>query len=161
MPTLAEALEAGGIFHRVAAADKEAALQDVVRRMTLPDLLDRQFLLSVLLAREAAASTGIGDGIAFPHVRNPIVLQVKRPMITLSFLEKPIEFGAVDGKPVYALFTLICPTVRIHLHLLARLAFALRNPKFKGTIERRADAKDILAVAREVEAQIQKPPQHR
>jgi len=157
MPTLAEALEAGGIFHHVAVEDKESALQDIVRRMTLPDIVDRQFLLSVLLAREAAASTGIGDGIAFPHVRNPIVLQVKKAMIALSFLEKPIEFGAVDGKPVYALFTLVCPTVRIHLHLLARLAFALRHPKFKAAIERRASAREILVTAREVEARIQKP----
>ena len=161
MPTLAEALAAGGIIHHVAVEDKESALQDVVRRMTLPDLVDRQFLLSVLLAREAAASTGIGDGIAFPHVRNPIVLQVQRPMIMLSFLEKPIEFGAVDGKPVYALFTLICPTVRIHLHLLARLAFALRNPRFKSAIECRADAQRILAMAREIDAQVEKTSQNR
>ncbi len=161
MPTLAEALEAGGICHHVAVEDKESALQDVVRRMNLPTVVDRQFLLSVLLAREAAASTGIGDGIAFPHVRNPIVLQVKRPMITLSFLEKPIEFGSVDGKPVYALFTLVCPTVRIHLHLLARLAFALRNPRFKSAIEGRADAHRILTMAREIDVQVEKTSQNR
>ena len=161
MPTLAEALEAGGIFHHVAVEDKESALQDVVRRMNLPAVVDRQFLLSVLLAREAAASTGIGDGIAFPHVRNPIVLQVKRPMITLSFLEKPIEFGSVDGKPVYALFTLVCPTVRIHLHLLARLAFALRNLKFKAAVERRAAAQDILSLSREIDTQVQKTSDNR
>ncbi|MFH0907785.1 MAG: PTS sugar transporter subunit IIA [bacterium] len=159
MPTLAEALETGGIFHHLAAEDKESALQEVVRRMTLPDSVDRQFLLSVLLAREAAASTSIGDGIAFPHVRNPIVLQVKEPMVTLSFLEKPIEYGAVDGKLVFALFTLVCPTVRIHLHLLSRLAFALRIPVFKTTIECRVPSEEILKLVRDIENQMPKQPQ--
>ncbi len=89
------------------------------------------------------------------------MLQVKKAMIALSFLEKPIEFGAVDGKPVYALFTLVCPTVRIHLHLLARLAFALRHPKFKAAIERRADTQEILTMAREIDAQVRKTSQGR
>src|SRR5438034_985186 len=62
--------------------------------------------------REALQSTGVGDGIAIPHVRNPIVLHVSRPMITLCFLERPIDFGALDGKPVHVLFSLISPTVR-------------------------------------------------
>jgi PTS system nitrogen regulatory IIA component len=156
MPTLVDALQAGGIIHGVKGDDKEAVLQEIVRHMTLPDAIDRQFLLSVLLAREAAASTGIGEGIAFPHVRNPIVLQIKKPMVTLSFLERPVEYGAVDGKPVYALFALVCPTVRIHLHLLARLAFALRNHTFKSAVERRASADEILALVRDIEDHLQK-----
>jgi PTS system nitrogen regulatory IIA component len=154
LPTLEEAIAAGGVFYDVGGSDKETALAEIVRRMDVPPLVDRQFLLSVLLAREAAASTGIGDGIAFPHVRNPIVLQVKRPMIALSFLASPIEYGAADGKPVFALFTLLCPTVRIHLHLLSRLAFALRHPRFKGAIERRAPREEILALARETADQL-------
>ena len=151
LPTLADALAKGGIQYDVQADDKEGALADVVRRLDLPPAVDRQFLLSVLLAREAAASTGVGEGIAFPHVRNPIVLQVKHPMIALTFLARPIDFGAVDGKPVYALFTLVCPTVRIHLHLLSRLAFALRDGAFKAAIERRAPAGEILALAAQIE----------
>ena len=50
-----------------------------------------------------------------PHVRNPIVLHVDRPMVTLCFLERPVDFGALDGKPVHVLFSLICPTMRSHL----------------------------------------------
>ena len=85
--------------------------------MRLPEEVDSEFLYQVLLAREALGSTGMGDGIAIPHVRNPIVLHLSRPMVTLCFLETPIDFGSLDGKPVTTLFTLISPTVRAHLHL--------------------------------------------
>jgi len=39
------------------------------------------------------------------------VLHISKPMVTLFFLEHPVDFGAIDGQPVYALFMLISPTV--------------------------------------------------
>lgn len=154
MPNLTDALQAGGIFYRMEGIDKASVLRAVVQHMRLPDEVDREFLLRVLLAREQLASTGIGDGVAIPHVRNPIVLHVAKPMITLCFLEKPIDFGAIDGKPVNALFTLISPTVRGHLHLLSRLAFALRDPGFKEVITRQALREQILAEAQRIEIKV-------
>lgn len=156
LPSLVEALEAGGIFYRVSGTEKESALRAVVEMLRLPDEVDRDFLFRVLLARESLGSTAVGDGIAIPHVRNPIVLHVPRPAITLCFLEKPINFGALDGKPVQILFTLISPTVRAHLHLLSRLAYALRQPAFKKTVLGQGSREEILAEARKIETVIEK-----
>jgi len=152
VPGLVEALQAGGIFYRVDGTDKESVLRAVVEHMRLPEEVDREFLLRVLLAREALQSTGIGDGIAIPHVRNPIVLHVSRPMISLCFLEKPVDFQALDGKPVFVLFSLISPTVRAHLRMLSRLSFALHDAGFKDAIIRQASRDEILAEARRVDA---------
>jgi PTS system nitrogen regulatory IIA component len=151
MPTIEEALQTGGIYYRIEGSDKESVLRMVVEHMRLPDEVDREFLLQVLLAREELGSTSIGDGIAIPHVRNPVVLHVPRPSMTLCFLETPIEFGAIDGKPVHALFTLISPTIRGHLHLLSRLSFTLRNDRFVETIRRQAIREDILNEVRRIE----------
>src|ERR1035438_4473267 len=126
-PSLLDALRSGGIHYRIGGQDKGSVLHSVVDTMKLPEEVDREFLYQVLLARETLGSTGIGDGIAIPHVRNPVVLHVSKPTVTLCFLEHPIDFGAIDGKPVTTLFTLISPTVRAHLHLLSRLGFVLRN----------------------------------
>lgn len=152
MPSLAEALQAGGIAYRLVGADKEAVLRAAVDAMRLPDEVDREQLLRVLVAREAMASTAIGDGIAIPHVRNPIVLHVPRSMITLCFLERPVDFGALDGQPVHCLFTMVSPTVRAHLHLLSRLAFALRDAGFHETIRRQGLRDEILTELRRVES---------
>ena len=152
MPGLVDALEAGGIFYRLGGKDKESVLRAVVETMRLPEEVDREFLFRVLLAREALGSTGVGDGIAIPHVRNPVVLHVPRPSICLCFLEQPIDFGSLDGQPVFALFSLVNPTVRTHLHLLSRLSFALHDPQFKTAITRQAARDEILDQARRVEA---------
>jgi mannitol/fructose-specific phosphotransferase system IIA component (Ntr-type) len=78
-------------------------------------------------------STGVGDGIALPHVRNPAVLELATPMVCLCFLEAPVEFNALDGKPVNTLFVPLSPDVRIHLHLLSRISFALRHSRVQET----------------------------
>lgn len=152
MPTLVEALESGGIHYRVEGSDKESVLRAVVKALRLPDEVDRDYLFRVLLAREALGSTGVGKGVAIPHVRNPIVLHVPRASITLCFLERPIEFDAIDGQPVHTLFTLISPTVRAHLHMLSRLAFALHDAGFHEVIAGQGSRDAILAAAREVES---------
>ncbi len=152
LPTLGDALVAGGIVHGLPGRNKDAVLRHLVESMPLPADIDPDFLHSVLLAREALGSTAVGDGVAVPHPRSPILLRVPSALVTLCFLETPIDFGAVDGKPVQALFSMISPTTRIHLHLLSRLAFALRDPGFKECIVQRASATEILAAARRIEA---------
>ena len=157
-PTLGDALRDGGVYYRIGGADKAQALHSIVEVMRLPEEVDRDFLYQVLLAREALGSTGIGNGIAIPHVRNPIVLHVAKPMVTLCFLETPIDFGSLDKQPVHILFTLISPTVRAHLQLLSRLAFALRDSVFMAAIQGQASRDDILRSLRQIEANIDPLP---
>lgn len=156
-PTLSEALRAGGVHYRLGGTDKATVLHGVVDAMKLPEEVDREFLYQVMLAREALGSTGIGEGIAIPHVRNPIVLHLSRPLVMLCFLEQPIDFGAIDGQPVNTLFTLISPTVRAHLHLLSRLGFALRDPDFKKAVIQQASREQILEALRRAELSMAPP----
>jgi PTS system nitrogen regulatory IIA component len=151
---LADSLEQGGIFYQVDGTDKESVLRSVLHHMNLPDEIDRNFLLEMILVREELASTAVGDGVAIPHVRSPIVLHVNRPLIALFFLKNPIDFGALDGIPVNILFSLITPTTRIHLQLLSRLAFALRDAEFKYLLKREGHPEEILEAARQVDSDV-------
>jgi nitrogen PTS system EIIA component len=156
VPGLASALQTGGIFYNLPSPSKEHASRALVDVLPLPEETDREVLLRLFLAREALASTAIGDGIALPHVRNPIVLNVTDPMISLCFLEPAVDFGALDGKPVQVLFSLICPTMRTHLQLLARLSFALHDARFKEVVMRQAPAEEILQHVHRIEASLAK-----
>jgi PTS system nitrogen regulatory IIA component len=69
------------------------------------------------------------------------------PYVTLCFLEKAVEFGAMDGKPVRVLFTLVSPTVRAHLQLLSRISFALHDLTFKEMVLNEAGREAILQEA--------------
>ena len=148
LPTLAEALQEGGIHYRVGGGAKADVLKAVVALLKLPDPVNRDVLFQALLAREQLQSTGVGDGIALPHVRNPAVLEISTPMICLCFLDAPIEFDALDGKPVKILFVPLSPNVRIHLHLLSRISFALRNPGFKALLAAEGRRDEIIDAAR-------------
>jgi len=154
LPGFAAALQAGGVHHHVEGVDRETVLHAIVQRMPLTEAEDRELLLDVMLAREALGSTGVGDGIAIPHVRSPIVLHVLEPSITLCFLEGSIDFGAIDGRPVHTLFSLLTLTIRSHLYLLSRLSAALQDPGFRRAVMARAPAAEILAEARRVELQL-------
>jgi PTS system nitrogen regulatory IIA component len=151
VPSLLAAMEAGGVFYRVSGSDRGSALHEMVELLRLPEEVDRGFLLRVLLAREAIAPTAVGDGIAIPHVRNPVVLHIDRPAVALCFLERPIEYGALDGKPVNTLFMIISPTTRAHLHLMSKLSFSLRDVEVHGALQRQDSRQEILAHMRRAE----------
>lgn len=159
IPSLSEALERGGIHYRVSGKDRESVLRSVVALLHLPEEVDREFLYSVFMARERLGSTGVGDGIAIPHVRSPVVLHVTRPEVSLCLLDQPVDFGAIDGKPVSILFALVCPTVRAHLQLLSRLAFLLRNDALRSVLKRQGSRDEIVAAFRAAESELkQRPP---
>jgi PTS system nitrogen regulatory IIA component len=151
VPPLSELLSAGGIHHDVGGRDKAGVLREVVQRLPLPAEIEREFLATTLEAREAMGSTGIGDGIAIPHVRNPILLHVPAPFVTLCLLRDPVDFDAVDGRPVHALFTVISTNVPGHLRILGQLGFALHDEELRRLLIHRAPGSEILVRARAVE----------
>jgi len=157
-PTLAQALEIGGVHHGIPGDDKLQVIRALASALRLPPDVDREFVCAALMARENAGSTGIGHGIAIPHVRNPVVLRLKGAHAGLGFLRNPIDFGAMDGKPVFAIFALFCPTVRAHLRLLSRLAYVLRDGKVREALERQATEEEILRLVRAEETKLAPAP---
>ncbi|MBI5092858.1 MAG: PTS sugar transporter subunit IIA [Candidatus Hydrogenedentes bacterium] len=151
---LTSALKRGGVIYDLACADKTSALRAICDVLPLPEKVDREELHSVLVAREALCSTGIGNGVAIPHPRGPIVLGVSEPQVTLAFLRHPIEYGALDMRPVSILFNIISTTVRIHLVLLSHLMFALHDPDFLSLLDERAAQDRILAKIEAIEANL-------
>jgi PTS system nitrogen regulatory IIA component len=153
-PTLAAALQLGGVHQDAGGSDSSSVLRGVIDRTPLPASADRELVTEVLIAREAASSTAIGDGIAVPHVRHPIVAPGAPPSVGVHYLQTPIPFGAPDGKPVRTVFMIVSPTVRAHLRIFARLAHALQDPGFAQAIERRAPVAELVAEAARLEARL-------
>ncbi len=155
--SLAKALELGGIHYRVQGRDKASVLRSIVDILDLPREMDRDFLYQVLLARESLGSTAIGNGIAIPHARNPITLHVRQPIVALCFLEHPIDFEAIDHRPVHTLFTIVSPTITAHLNLLSKLSFGLRTSGFAQAVARIGSREELLAEAGRLEDQLTHP----
>jgi PTS system nitrogen regulatory IIA component len=155
---LCAALKAGGIVHGLGGPDKERVLRHMVEGLPLPEGFDREFVLQLFLAREALGSTAVGNGIAMPHPRHPLILPVARPLLHLCFLAQAIDFKAANREPVHTLFVLICPTIRVHLQMLARIAALLRDEPLREVLKRKGAPEEILAAVRRVQEALDRSP---
>ena len=148
---LADAIERGGVHFDVAGTTRDEVLAAVAHLPGIPQGIDRELLVELLVAREMLASTGLGGGIAVPHPRSPIVVDVTLPpTLLVCFLRQPVDFGAIDGKPVWAVFLLLSPTVQQRLRLLSQLSYALHDEAARALLEKRAPLADLLARLREL-----------
>ncbi len=147
---LVEAVRAGGIHRGLPGGGKETLLRAMVERIPAPPGFDREFLYQMVLAREHLGSSSLGNGIAIPHPREPIVLRVDQPAVAIFFPDAPVDFG--DGVPVHTICLLVSPSTRAHLHALASLATALRDPDVAAKLAARAPDAEILGAIEKVGA---------
>jgi PTS system nitrogen regulatory IIA component len=140
---LSRAVQNGGVYFDIPAKDMKSALAGCVNAIKSipedfkPDLLDR------LLEREAALSTGIGNGIAIPHPRVQLAY-LNEPLVAMCSLEHPVDYNALDHQPVSLLFVILCPDLKMHLHLLSSLSFCLRDKAFIQFLESRPDLEQLV-----------------
>jgi nitrogen PTS system EIIA component len=126
-----------------------------------PPLEDRELVYDLLVSREKLMTTAVGDGLAIPHLRVPIVVDVPRPALSIFFAREPIDMGALDGIPVHTLFLLLSLAPKQHLELLARLTFLFRQPAFVELLKRRADPETILGWIQGAEQKAHKSVPHK
>jgi len=154
IPSLSEALQTGGVHYHVEGGDKAEVLHSVVDILALPQEFDREFLHQVLFARELLGSTAIGNGIAIPHARSPIALHINRALVSICYLENPIDFQAIDGMPVHTLFTIVSPTIKAHLSLLSKISYGLQHDTFLKAIAHNGSREEILQAATDLDVHI-------
>src|ERR1700727_1711413 len=92
----------------VRARDKTALIGEIARQSARTvRALRAETVESALVAREQLGSTGLGSGFALPHAR----IDGLATYVGLSIrLAKPIDFAAIDGKPVLLVFVLLIPS---------------------------------------------------
>jgi PTS system fructose-specific IIC component/PTS system nitrogen regulatory IIA component len=110
----------------------------------------REEILHALREREAKMSTGIHKGIAIPHGKTNAIESLQG---VLGVSKKGIDYDALDGQPVYLVFTLLAPQKdsEKHLKLLKRLAGLLDNPQFYTDLVAQTDAQDANGVIKKYE----------
>ncbi len=142
---LAAAVARGGVLPDVAAQSPDGVMAELVARADLAAGCDRGELLSLLRAREALMSTGVGDGIALPHPHAEHLTGVDAPRVIIGLLREPVAWAAPDGQPVDTVCVLLCPSGDVHLELLGALARALHDPTLRALLRAHAPSAEILA----------------
>ncbi|RJP34520.1 MAG: excisionase [Candidatus Omnitrophota bacterium] len=154
--SLAGAMMAGGFYHNIIGNDKPVILKNIVSTIHLPEEVDRELLLKRLIEREQLSSTGLGHGIAVPHPRTPLKSGVESPIVSTCFLDAPVDYDTIDGKPVFVLFLMVSPNTKVHLQLLARLGFCLRDDGFIDFLRKQPDSDALCRRVEQVEKRMEK-----
>jgi PTS system nitrogen regulatory IIA component len=102
-------------------------------------------ILASIVSREKMGSTGIGNGIAIPHGRIDGIDDIVAVVVTS---EEPIDFDAIDDRPVDIFFALLVPSEQTeeHLQTLSSIAQKLSDKDIVKTI-RKATSKDQIIAA--------------
>jgi nitrogen PTS system EIIA component len=121
-----EFLAPADVMISVRADDKSSLLRNLSRHAASPVGTSFEQIATEIIKREALGSTGMGEGVAIPHARLP---GIDKPFGLLARLKHPVDFDAIDGKPVDLVFLLLLP-VASHgeqLNALASVARLLRR----------------------------------
>lgn len=145
------AMQRGGIFYDLQAESIASALEAAVDRIPNLERIDRKIVFEKLLEREQMASTGIGHGVALPHPRANPGVGLMLPQITTCFFPRPVPFDAVDHRPVSVLMVLLSGSTKLHLSLLSKLSFYLRNVPFREFLLSAPAAQALLDKVAEME----------
>ena len=112
---IASFLDRNDVTAAVPASGKQEVMTALVDLLTSNhDQLDHDVLLSVLLKREELRSTGIEEGVAFPHGRVP---GLKSLLSCFGRCRKGVDFDSFDGKPTHFFFVLLIPEEAEGSHL--------------------------------------------
>ena len=131
--------------------DKDELLKNAVKLMCRSGIINNEKeYLNSLLEREKESTTGVGNGIAIPHGRCKAVDKAGLAAIVLN---KPVEYEALDNKPVELLFLIAAPEDKgnVHLEILSKLAMMLMDQEFTFKLKNSRTAEEFIRVIDEAE----------
>ena len=125
--------------------NKRQFLQSVSKKASEIIKIDERMIFDALLERENLGSTGFGEGTAIPHAR---IDGIDKVWAFLVKLHAPIDFEAVDNKPVDLAFFLISPEGNgaDHLTALAKISRILKDEPLCKKIRKEDDEETVYAL---------------
>lgn len=123
---ISDLLQPQSVLAGVRVASKKEALSVLARQAAGRTGQPERAILDALVERERLGSTGVGSGIAVPHARLPGLSHICAVFVRL---DRPIDFEAVDERPVDLIFLLLSPETAgaDHLRALSRISRLLRD----------------------------------
>ncbi|MCR5400247.1 MAG: PTS sugar transporter subunit IIA [Treponema sp.] len=149
---VAKLIHRGGVFKNVKGSSPEAIYEQISKMIDLPDGMTSEFVYNALCAREQVLSTAVGNGIALPHARSPIMKDEEEQRICVVYLSEPLDMKAPDERPVSTMFILLTHNSQVHLKVLSALAGYFRSARFRKALEVQADEAVLFNLIHELDA---------
>lgn len=125
---------------------KEAVLNELIDSFIGdPRVLDIERVRNVVLEREKIMSTGIGNGFAIPHGKTDMVSEM---IAAFGVLKNPVDFEALDEKPVNLIFLLVGHenSVAQHIKMLSRVSRIMNQENIREKLASTFSREEILQI---------------
>ncbi len=136
---IADIISKEAILDNIQASSKRELVQKMSNRIAALAGVDERIVFEAVWERENLGSTGYGEGVAFPHAR---IEGLDKVCAMFARLDEPVDFDALDGKPVDLVFMLISPENSGADHLTA-LATLSRILKTEGSCDKLRKARSV------------------
>lgn len=141
--SLIDLIRSGGVHYNISGSTPDEVFADIAARVTLPPSVDGAAFVTGLSERERLMTTAVGHGIAIPHPRTPLVERQEDERIFVCFLDRPVNFDSLDGKPVYAAFVLMSGSSQTHLRSLSQLSYLFQREEFRSLLREKPDTEEL------------------
>jgi mannitol/fructose-specific phosphotransferase system IIA component (Ntr-type) len=113
---------------------------------------DRDSFVKAVVKRENRGSTGFGNGVAVPHLKQASVTKV---IAAVANITNGVDFNALDGNPVYSIFLLMSPEDQPELHLEAMEAVfgSLSQDTFRRFLRQASTIKEVVTLLKDADSQ--------
>ncbi len=142
---IADIISKDAVLDRIQASGKRELVQEMSNRIAAIAGVDERVVFEAVWERENLGSTGYGEGVAFPHAR---IEGLDKVCGLFARLEEPVDFDALDGKPVDLVFMLISPenSGADHLTALATLSRILKTEGSCEKLRKARSANELYAI---------------
>lgn len=141
---LTEILKPQDIKIPLEAANKNDAIAELVNLLAANgEITDAKKVLEAVLDREATRTTGIGNGLAIPHGKCPGIPNL---VMAIGRCGTPVDFQAIDGRPVNLIWLLCSPPDKTgpHIHALARISRLMTIDKFRQAVANAKTSQELF-----------------
>ncbi len=150
---LAQFLTEKNICPDLKAQHRDGAVQELVLRLVQVAKLKQEQLeplVRAVVRREALGTTAIGRGVAVPHAR---VEGLSRTYLILGLSKEGVDFDALDGEPVHAIFLVIGSEKAAdeYIEILKRISSLIRNDDFRRFLAKAHTASEVVELVAEMD----------
>lgn len=151
MVKLSQLLDESCVNLSLSSRRKKEAIKEMIEMLSKagkinnPEKIERE-----LLEREKIGTTGIGGGIAIPHI---LTNNVSETIMAFGRKKEGLNFDSIDGEPVNLIFLLLGPRGEesLHLRILCKLSRLLHNSNFKNALLKAEKEEEILQLIKQYE----------
>lgn len=141
---IAQLFARGGLYKNIAGTTAEELFASLSKTILLPEELDSEKFYEALCLREKISTTAVGNGIAIPHSRLPILKNDDEQRISICYLKEPVDMGAADKRKVFVMLVVLTSNMQTHMKIISKIAELLKKSEIRKALEAHVELDDLL-----------------